>query len=110
MSRKKFVLHPPTRSTAVAQPQMSRRTFFQGEECNDPRRVASKANGHGARDQVTVSKQPEAGRPDLGLKPADADPARACGTVAEELCHSTLSALAFPHVGNGPRLVSTRSP
>ena len=66
---KKQVLHPPTRSTAVAQPQMSRRTFFQGEECNDPRRVASKANGHGARDQVTVSKQPELGCPDRGLEP-----------------------------------------
>ena len=52
--------------------------------------------GHGARDQVTVSKQLEAGCPDLGLKPADADPARACGTVEEELHHSTLSTLAIP--------------
>ena len=39
--------------------------------------------GHGARDQVTVSKQLEAGCPDLGLKPANADPARVCGTVEE---------------------------
>ena len=52
--------------------------------------------GHGARDQVTVSKQLEAGRPDLGLKPANVDPARARGTVEEELRHSTLSTLAIP--------------
>ena len=60
-------------------------------------KVISKTLDHGARDQVTVSKQPGAGRPDLGLKPGDADPARACGTVEEELRHSTLSTLAIPH-------------
>ena len=54
------------------------------------------ALGHGARDQVTVSKQLDAGRPDLGPKPANADPARACGTVEEELHQSTLSTLAIP--------------
>ena len=59
-------------------------------------KVVSKTLGHGARDQVTVSKQLEAGCPDLGLKPANADPARACGTVEEELHHSTLSTLAIP--------------
>ena len=62
---KKIVLHPPTRSTATDE----QAHIFQGEECNDPRRVASKANGHGARDQVTVSKQPELGCPDRGLEP-----------------------------------------
>ena len=62
---KKIVLHPPTRSTATDE----QAHIFQGEECNDPRRVASKANGHGGRDQVTVSKQPDLGRRDLGLKP-----------------------------------------
>ena len=43
------------------------------------------ALSHGARDQVTVSKQPEAGCPDLGLKLADdANPGRPCGAVAEK--------------------------
>ena len=60
-----LVLHPPTRSTATDE-QVH---IFQGEECNDPRRVASKANGHGGRDQVTVSTQLELGCRDLGLKP-----------------------------------------
>ena len=47
-------------------------------------KVVSKTLGHGARDQVTVSTQPEAGRPDLGLKLADdANPGRPCGAVAE---------------------------
>ena len=41
---------------------------------------------------------------------SSADPTRACGTVTEGLCHSTLAALAIPHVGNGPRLLSTCSP
>ena len=76
---------------------------FQGEEkWTILGKVVSKTFGHGARDQVTVSKQLEAGCPDLGLKPANADPARACGTVEEELHHSTLSTLAIPK--NGPRL------
>ena len=54
----------------------------------DSRRGTSRlrgfANSHGARDQVTVSTQPEAGRPDLGLKLADdANAGRPCGAVAE---------------------------
>ena len=84
---------------------------FQGEETkmDDPRQLASKALGHGARDQVTVSKQLAAGRPDLGLKPANADPARACGTVEEELHHSTLSTLAIPPIREEWTLPLTRS-
>ena len=54
---------------------------------DDPRQVASKALGHGARDQVTVSTQLESGCRDTGLKAntTGIDPTRVCGTNAKEL-------------------------
>ena len=66
--------------------------------------VASKAMGHGARDQVTVSMQMESGRGDLKLKPAPsgADPTRVCGTIAEKLHHGALNTSVIPRKRNGP--------